>query len=78
MPEAGRDPNSLSQELTIFHDVARLLRPRRLDSDPSDHHGKDGGIFPPGDRSLLMVNNRKMSCTSVIAVGAAPSAANQR
>ncbi len=47
------------QEITIFHDVAKALT-SSLDLDsilqtiiarprfhPSDHHGKNGGVFPP-------------------------------
>src|SRR5258706_4512705 len=81
MPEAaGTSPTRLSQELTIFHDVAKALTSSLdLDSILQTIMEKMAEYFRPETWSLLMVNEQKDELYFAIAVGAAAEVlANQR
>ena len=81
MPEAaGATPTRLSQELTIFHDVAKALTSSLdLDSILQTIMEKMAEYFRPETWSLLMVNEQKDELYFAIAVGAAAEVlANQR
>src|SRR3981081_1590544 len=81
MPEAaGATPTRLSQELTIFHDVAKALTSSLdLDSILQTIMEKMAEYFRPETWSLLMVNEQKGELYFAIAVGAAAEVlANQR
>lgn len=73
MPEAaGTSPTRLSQELTIFHDVAKALTSSLdLDSILQTIMEKMAEYFRPETWSLLMVDDQKNELYFAIAVGAA-------
>src|SRR5271166_4404304 len=74
MPEsaAGTSPVRLSQELTIFHDVAKALTSSlNLDSILQTIMEKMAEYFRPDTWSLLMVDEEKDELYFAIAVGAA-------
>ncbi len=73
MPEAaGTSPIRLSQELTIFHDVAKALTSSLdLDSILQTIMEKMAEYFRPDTWSLLMVDEAKNELYFAIAVGAA-------
>jgi len=73
MPEAaGKSPIRLSQELTIFHDVAKALTSSlNLDSILQTIMEKMAEYFRPDTWSLLMVDEEKEELYFAIAVGAA-------
>ena len=73
MPEAaGTSPTRLSQELTIFHDVAKALTSSLdLDSILQTIMEKMAEYFRPETWSLLMVDEQKNDLYFAIAVGAA-------
>jgi len=73
MPEAaGTSPTRLSQELTIFHDVAKALTSSLdLDSILQTIMEKMAEYFRPETWSLLMVDEQKDDLYFAIAVGAA-------
>ncbi len=73
MPEAaGTSPIRLSQELTIFHDVAKALTSSlNLDSILQTIMEKMAEYFRPDTWSLLMVDEEKDELYFAIAVGAA-------
>ena len=73
MPEAtGTSPIRLSQELTIFHDVAKALTSSlNLDSILQTIMEKMAEYFRPDTWSLLMVDEEKEELYFAIAVGAA-------
>src|SRR2546427_10616004 len=73
MPEAaGTSPTRLSQELTIFHDVAKALTSSLdLDSILQTIMEKMAEYFRPETWSLLMVEGQKDDLYFAIAVGAA-------
>ena len=73
MPEAaGTSPIRLSQELTIFHDVAKALTSSlNLDSILQTIMEKMAEYFRPDTWSLLMVDEEKNELYFAIAVGAA-------
>jgi len=73
MPEAaGTSPIRLSQELTIFHDVAKALTSSlNLDSILQTIMEKMAEYFRPDTWSLLMVDEHKNELYFAIAVGAA-------
>jgi len=73
MPEAaGTSPIRLSQELTIFHDVAKALTSSLdLDSILQTIMEKMAEYFRPDTWSLLMVDEEKSELYFAIAVGAA-------
>ena len=76
MPEAaGTSPTRLSQELSIFHDVAKALT-SSLDLDSILHTimEKMAEYFRPETWSLLMVDEQKSELYFAIAVGAASDA----
>jgi diguanylate cyclase (GGDEF)-like protein len=76
MPEgAGTSPIRLSQELTIFHDVAKALTSTLdLDSVLQTIMEKMAEYFRPETWSLLMVDEQKNELYFAIAVGAAAKA----
>ncbi len=81
MPEAaGTSPTRLSQELTIFHDVAKALTSSlELDSILQTIMEKMAEYFRPETWSLLMVDEQKDDLYFAIAVGAAAEVlANER
>jgi diguanylate cyclase (GGDEF)-like protein len=81
MPEAaGTSPTRLSQELTIFHDVAKALTSSLdLDSILQTIMEKMAEYFRPETWSLLMVDEQKNDLYFAIAVGAAAEVlANER
>src|SRR6266550_5952525 len=71
MPEAaGTSPTRLSQELTIFHDVAKALTSSLdLDSILQTIMEKMAEYFRPETWSLLMVDEQKGELYFAIAVG---------
>src|SRR5262249_21654133 len=73
MPEAaGTSPTRLSQELTIFHDLAKALTSSLdLDSILQTIMEKMAEYFRPDTWSLLMVDEQKNELYFAIAVGAA-------
>ena len=73
MPEAaGTSPIRLSQELTIFHDVAKALTSSlNLDSILQTIMEKMAEYFRPDTWSLPMVDEEKDELYFAIAVGAA-------
>ena len=73
MPEGtGTSPIRLSQELTIFHDVAKALTSSlNLDSILQTIMEKMAEYFRPDTWSLLMVDEEKDELYFAIAVGAA-------
>jgi len=73
MPEAaGTSPTRLSQELSIFHDVAKALTSSLdLDSILQTIMEKMAEYFRPETWSLLMVDEQKNELYFAIAVGAA-------
>src|SRR5258705_3545548 len=73
MPEAaGASPTRLSQELTIFHDVAKALTSSLdLDSILQTIMEKMAEYFRPETWSLLMVDEQQGELYFAIAVGAA-------
>jgi diguanylate cyclase (GGDEF)-like protein len=77
MPEAaGTSPIRLSQELTIFHDVAKALTSSlNLDSILQTIMEKMAEYFRPDTWSLLMVDEEKDELYFAIAVGAAAGVA---
>ena len=69
---AGTSPIRLSQELTIFHDVAKALTSSlNLDSILQTIMEKMAEYFRPDTWSLLMVDEEKDELYFAIAVGAA-------
>ncbi len=69
---AGKSPIRLSQELTIFHDVAKALTSSlNLDSILQTIMEKMAEYFRPDTWSLLMVDEEKEELYFAIAVGAA-------
>jgi len=69
---AGKSPIRLSQELTIFHDVAKALTSSlNLDSILQTIMEKMAEYFRPDTWSLLMVDEEKDELYFAIAVGAA-------
>ena len=69
---AGTSPIRLSQELTIFHDVAKALTSSlNLDSILQTIMEKMAEYFRPDTWSLLMVDEEKSELYFAIAVGAA-------
>ena len=76
MPEAaGTSPTRLSQELTIFHDVAKALTSSLdLDSILQTIMEKMAEYFRPETWSLLMVDEQKNELYFAIAVGEAAEA----
>jgi len=76
MPEAaGTSPTRLSQELTIFHDVAKALTSSLdLDSILQTIMEKMAEYFRPDTWSLLMVDEAPNELYFAIAVGAASEA----
>src|ERR1700752_5296391 len=76
MPEAaGTSPIRLSQELTIFHDVAKALTSSLdLDSILQTIMEKMAEYFQPDTWSLLMVDEQKMELYFAIAIGSASEA----
>src|SRR5712691_1161633 len=72
---AGTSPIRLSQELTIFHDVAKALTSSlNLDSILQTIMEKMAEYFRPDTWSLLMVDEEKDELYFAIAVGAAAEA----
>ena len=73
MPEAaGTSPTRLSQELSIFHDVAKALTSSLdLDSILQTIMEKMAEYFRPETWSLLMVDDQKNELYFAIAIGAA-------
>jgi diguanylate cyclase (GGDEF)-like protein len=75
---AGTSPIRLSQELTIFHDVAKALTSSlNLDSILQTIMEKMAEYFRPDTWSLLMVDEEKDELYFAIAVGAAAEALSQ-
>src|SRR5262252_3346915 len=75
MPEAGTQLTRQSQEMTIFHDVAKALTSSLdLDSILQTIMEKMAEYFRPDTWSLLMVDEPKMELYFAIAVGAASDA----
>src|SRR6476661_2906008 len=75
MPEAGTQLTRQSQELTIFHDVAKALTSSLdLDSILQTIMEKMAEYFRPDTWSLLMVDEDKSELYFAIAVGAASEA----
>src|SRR5215813_4847218 len=72
MPEAGTSPTRLTQEISIFHDVAKALTSSLdLDSILQTIMEKMAEYFRPDTWSLLMVDEQKDELYFAIAVGAA-------
>src|SRR5271155_2181986 len=72
---AGTSPIRLSQELVIFHDVAKALTSSlNLDSILQTIMEKMAEYFRPDTWSLLMVDEEKDELYFAIAVGAAAEA----
>src|SRR5437773_286284 len=70
MPEAGTQLTRQSQELTIFHDVAKALTSSLdLDSILQTIMEKMGEYFRPDNWSLLMVDEEQNDLYFAIAVG---------
>src|SRR4051812_18156383 len=70
MPEAGTQLTRHSQELTIFHDVAKALTSSLdLDSILQTIMEKMGEYFRPDNWSLLMVDEAQNDLYFAIAVG---------
>src|SRR6201993_1408431 len=75
MPEAGTQLTRQSQELTIFHDVAKALTSSlNLDSILQTIMDKMAEYFRPDTWSLLMVDESKDELYFAIAVGEAAEA----
>src|ERR1041385_6934157 len=75
MPEAGTQLTRHSQELTIFHDVAKALTSSLdLDSILQTIMDKMAEYFRPDTWSLLMVDEAKDELYFAIAVGEAAEA----
>src|SRR4249919_1561745 len=75
MPEAGTQLTRHSQELTIFHDVAKALTSSLdLDSILQTIMDKMAEFFRPDTWSLLMVDEQKDELYFAIAVGDAAEA----
>ena len=76
---AGTSPIRLSQELTIFHDVAKALTSSlNLDSILQTIMEKMAEYFRPDTWSLLMVDEEKDELYFAIAVGAAAEVLTRR